>query len=486
MTAPRARILAIDDTPANLMTLGSALEGEFDLQFATSGSSGIALALATPPDLILLDVMMPEVDGYETYKRLLTQPGLKDIPVVFVTALNDIESEVTALSLGAADYITKPINVTIARHRIRNLVEREQLRRQVQQQRDQLEADVAVMHRSEDELRHLADAREQALQLLQQVANQVPGMVYQYRLRPDGTSCFPFASEAIRKIYGVSPQQVREDATAVFAHLHPDDLIGVQSSIAQSAQSLTPWIHEYRVKFDDGTEHWLLGNAIPQAEPEGGILWHGFITNITERKAMEEQVRQLAFYDSLTGLPNRRLLDDRLGQALIASKRSACYGTLMFLDLDNFKPLNDMYGHAVGDLLLIEVARRLSACVREMDTVARFGGDEFVVMISELTGNKAESTEQARSVAEKIRTSLAEPYLLNIPQPGKADAVVEHHCSASIGVVVFVNHEAPQADILKWGDLAMYQAKDAGRNAIRFYESQPLTTSLTIQPQNSD
>jgi diguanylate cyclase (GGDEF)-like protein/PAS domain S-box-containing protein len=428
--------------------------------------------------LILLDVMMPEVDGYETFKRMLAHPALKDIPVIFVTALNDIESEVAALSLGAADFITKPINVTIARQRICNLVERARLRRQVEIQRDQLEQDVSVMHRSKEELRKLSVEREQALHLLQQVANQVPGVVYQYRLRPDGSSCFPYASEAIRQIYGVSPEQVHEDATPVFANLHPDDMDGIQTSIAQSAKDLSPWVHEYRTKFDDGTVRWLLGNALPQAEPDGSVLWHGFITDISERKAMEEQVRHLAFYDVLTGLPNRRLLDDRLNQILMASKRSACYGALMFLDLDNFKPLNDMHGHAVGDLLLSEVAKRLNSCVREMDTVARFGGDEFVVMISDLSEDKAESTAKARSVAEKIRISLATPYQLTVSHPGMQDRLVQHHCSASIGVVVFVNHEDRQADILKWGDMAMYQAKDAGRNAIRFYDARPSDAGL--------
>jgi diguanylate cyclase (GGDEF)-like protein len=154
---------------------------------------------------------------------------------------------------------------------------------------------------------------------------------------------------------------------------------------------------------------------------------------------------------------------------MAASKRSGLYGALMFLDLDNFKPLNDAHGHGVGDLLLIEVARRLCGCVREMDTVARFGGDEFVVMLGELHTDRAQSTEQARVVAEKIRASVAEPYQLIVATPGQADTTVEHHCTVSIGVVVFANHENTQANILQWADTAMYQAKDAGRNTIRFH-----------------
>ena len=199
----------------------------------------------------------------------------------------------------------------------------------------------------------------------------------------------------------------------------------------------------------------------------------GFVTiyiDITERKAMEETVRHLAFYDALTNLPNRRLLDDRLSLTMAASKRSGSYGALMFLDLDNFKPLNDVHGHVVGDLLLIEVAKRLKGCIRETDTVARFGGDEFVVMLNELNTDKDLSIRQAEVIAEKIRSRLGEPYLLSVKREGQAEACVEHLCTVSIGVSLFINHEASPDDMLKWADAAMYQAKDAGRNSIRFYD----------------
>ncbi|MBI5920157.1 MAG: PAS domain S-box protein [Betaproteobacteria bacterium] len=196
-------------------------------------------------------------------------------------------------------------------------------------------------------------------------------------------------------------------------------------------------------------------------------------SDITERKQIEGQVQELAFYDPLTKLPNRRLLSDRLSQAMAACRRIGFHGALMFLDLDNFKPLNDKHGHVVGDLLLIEAAARLKSCVREMDTVARFGGDEFVVMISELDVDVKESAEQAGIIAEKIRAALSRPYLLKIQREGNVTATVEHHCTASIGVVLFGQHEAGQDDLLKCADAAMYQAKQEGRNLIRFYEPNP-------------
>jgi diguanylate cyclase (GGDEF)-like protein len=191
--------------------------------------------------------------------------------------------------------------------------------------------------------------------------------------------------------------------------------------------------------------------------------------DITERRLAEARIHHLAFHDPLTQLANRLTLMDRLQQGMAASKRSGCHGALLFLDLDNFKSVNDRHGHAAGDLLLIEAATRLSGCVRAVDTVARFGGDEFVVLLSELPAAAAEACAQARQVAEKIRHTLVQPYRLTIRQAGQADTGIEHQCTASIGVTLFMDHAASADDLLKWADAAMYQAKEAGRNRIAFH-----------------
>lgn len=193
--------------------------------------------------------------------------------------------------------------------------------------------------------------------------------------------------------------------------------------------------------------------------------------NITERKKSEEQIRTMAFYDTLTQLPNRRLLDDRLSRAMIASKRNNRYGALMFLDLDNFKPLNDKYGHGTGDLLLIEVAQRITRCVRGTDTVARFGGDEFVVMLDGLSTDRNESISEAEIVAEKIRRSIAEPFMLSMHKEGRGEVSIEHRCSTSIGVALFIGDGISSDDLLKRADMAMYRAKDKGRNRIHFFDA---------------
>lgn len=195
--------------------------------------------------------------------------------------------------------------------------------------------------------------------------------------------------------------------------------------------------------------------------------------DISDRKRSEAQIHDLAFYDVLTRLPNRRLLNDRLEQVMAASKRSGHYAALMFLDLDNFKPLNDEYGHEVGDMLLQEAAQRISSCVRETDTVARFGGDEFVVVLNELESKREGSAAQAQMIADKIRAAVSEPYSLTVQSISavSAEISVTHHCTSSIGVVVFMGHESLPAELIKRADISMYQAKVAGRNLIRFHDA---------------
>ncbi|MEY4883577.1 MAG: hypothetical protein RIS34_1431, partial [Pseudomonadota bacterium] len=186
-------------------------------------------------------------------------------------------------------------------------------------------------------------------------------------------------------------------------------------------------------------------------------------TDITSRKAAEEQIQSLAFFDPLTGLPNRRLLMDRLKQAMAAGSRRQHKGALLFIDLDNFKILNDTRGHATGDILLQQVAHRLSACIREGDTVARLGGDEFVVMLEDLNENAIEAATQAEIVGGKILESLNHIYQF---------ADFAHHSTPSIGVTLFGEHPEGIEEPLKRADLAMYQAKAAGRNSLRFFDLQ--------------
>ncbi|MDO8812590.1 MAG: EAL domain-containing protein [Gallionella sp.] len=205
---------------------------------------------------------------------------------------------------------------------------------------------------------------------------------------------------------------------------------------------------------------WLTITAL--TNEQGKITGYvAIFSDITARKQAEEEIHNLAFYDALTGLPNRRLLLDRFRLALSVSARSHHYGAVLFLDMDKFKTLNDTLGHNHGDLMLIEVAERIRSCVREVDTVARLGGDEFVVLIEEISTNAEEASQKVALIAEKIRATLAVPYRLK----GH-----EHHSSPSIGVCLYCGNEESMDTLLKHADMAMYQAKDSGRNAVRFFD----------------
>ncbi|MBK5970018.1 MULTISPECIES: bifunctional diguanylate cyclase/phosphodiesterase [Thiorhodovibrio] len=184
--------------------------------------------------------------------------------------------------------------------------------------------------------------------------------------------------------------------------------------------------------------------------------------DITARKKHEEQIRNLAYYDPLTELPNRRLLFDRLGHALMTSHRSRQYGALMMLDLDRFKAINDTLGHDVGDRLLIEAAQRMAASLREGDTISRLGGDEYVVLLEDLGTDEQAAANMTEMAAEKVRVALNAPYALTSAKPA-------YYCTPSIGLTLFYGHDISIEVLLKQADVALYQAKDAGRNTARFF-----------------
>ncbi|NDP37265.1 MAG: EAL domain-containing protein [Rhodoferax sp.] len=446
-------------------------------------------------------------------------------------------------------------------------------------------------------------ALQERLGFIQKITSRVPGMVFQLRLKNDGQFQFAYVSELVRVIYRVSPEQIMQDAAGTLKLHHPEDVHGFVASIKASARDISPWRHEYRLRFDDGEVRWLLGQAMPERELDGTVLWNGLISDITarkqseerlresearfraltelssdwyweqdaqfrfirvdsraqpallmpvesylgltrwdtpvqgvsqaqwaahraalqahetfhdfemqridaagrltwaaisgtpifdgqgqftgyrgigrdisERKRAEEKIERLAFYDVLTDLPNRRLLMDRLQQALVSSAREHGTGALLFIDLDNFKDLNDTQGHDVGDALLQQVAKRLLASVRETDTVARLGGDEFVVMLHGLDRDLAQATAQVEQVGKKIMEQLNQAYRL-----GSA----EHHSTPSIGATLFGNQQQRLEELLKQADLAMYEAKAAGRNTLRFFDPtmQALVTQRTALEQ---
>ena len=223
---------------------------------------------------------------------------------------------------------------------------------------------------------------------------------------------------------------------------------------------------------------WLTISAV---NGDDGAVAHyvGTFSDITLRKEAEEEIRVLAYYDSLTQLPNRRLFHDRLSHALLNSVRHRRQGALMLIDMDNFKNLNDSLGHDIGDQFLIEVARRLTSSVREGDTVARLGGDEFVVILEGLNDSPLVAT-QIESIAVKIQEVLAKAYELSLATGSEDAGSCQHHCSASIGIALFGSQSLPSSELMKRADTAMYQAKAMGRNTVCFFD-QSMQVAVTLR-----
>ena len=318
-------------------------------------------------------------------------------------------------------------------------------------------------------LQALVAERTQALQESQALYRLLTEDAQDVLWRTDGQLVLTYISPADEKMRGFRADEVV--GHSVFEMFTDEGVEVIKSMLrlramedaAGGTERFLRFQVEHRCK--DGRLIWGEVLSKPDRNAQGEIIgYHGITREITERKRLEEQVHQLAFHDPLTHLANRRLMLDHLEQAMSASKRSQRHGALLFLDLDNFKPLNDTHGHGVGDLLLIEVAERLKACVREADTVARFGGDEFVVLLCELSTQPGEAAEQAVAIAEKVRTRLAEPYVL---QSAPSAPAIRHECTASIGVAVFRGRDESQNAVIDRADAAMYRAKEEGRNRIQ-------------------
>jgi diguanylate cyclase (GGDEF)-like protein/PAS domain S-box-containing protein len=271
-------------------------------------------------------------------------------------------------------------------------------------------------------------------------------------------------SAVFDEIFGIGPDHPRSLA-AWLTWVHPDH----RAAFAQHIRDFLREGGQFEwqcpiLRTSDGTERWVKMSAELHLDEHGlPATLFGNVQDITEHKKAEAEIQQLAFYDSLTKLPNRRLLQERLTRAKTTNARTGVCGALMFIDIDNFKTLNDTRGHQIGDLLLEDVAKRLNAGVRQGDTVARFGGDEFIVMVDALSDDIEEATKQAGAIGDKLLARLAQPYALDGYQ---------HHCAASLGITLFCGADMSNDDLLKQADLAMYQAKAAGRNTKRFFDPQ--------------
>lgn len=284
--------------------------------------------------------------------------------------------------------------------------------------------------------------------LLDKLSAEVPGGIYQFRLRADGSSCFSYASEGLRDIYEIDPQLLRQDATAVFERIHPDDLLRVRTSIRSSAEQLTPWREEYRVLLPIAGQRWVRGEATPEPEADGSTLWHGYLTDISDLKRVEEELRALSVTDSLTGIHNRRYFQERLKSELERAQRDQLELAVIMLDIDHFKRINDQFGHAVGDHVLRSLCQRISQRLRRTDVFCRLGGEEFMVLCP------GSNVDQAYSLAVELWQGVR-----SVPVEGVGQV------TASFGVAGWRPGEGADALLLR-ADSGVYAAKLAGRDRV--------------------
>lgn len=282
-----------------------------------------------------------------------------------------------------------------------------------------------------------------------------------------------FYSDVFQRLLGFSSHDMGNRLDDWLKHVHPDDIHALKeviTSVRDGRQN--NFENEHRVLTQSGRCEWVLCRATSVNYDEAGHVKRiiGTLSNITHRKELEAQIRELAFYDPLTGLANRRLLDDRLAQLLLQLQRTGHYAAIMVFDLDRFKLINDQYGHAMGDQLLREVAARIRHGVRASDTVARFGGDEFVLLLSDLGADAEEARSSAQKIAEDIRVGLSNVYQLPTTDQDHQALMLHYQCFASIGIAVF---KAPvnRKYVFSTADKMMYQAKACGGNQVRLATS---------------
>ena len=306
--------------------------------------------------------------------------------------------------------------------------------------------------------------RLEAEERLRKLSSQVPGGLLQFVRHADGSYTVPYASSGFRKLYGLGDDEDMLSPQEFTAMVHAEDRQAFLDNARSGAVSGS-WEQEYRVRLRDGSVKWLQISAKPEPV-EDGIMWHGYISDITARKASETEIERLAFFDPLTGLPNRRMFMDRMSKAIRHCREGETSGALIFIDLDNFKALNDTRGHDVGDAFLVQVAGRLKGCVGPGDTVARIGGDEFVIIVGDAGRDEAAAARMAIFTGNKVLSALREDFCLG---------EFSHRFSASLGVVVFDGRGADTDEILRRADIAMYRVKGSGRNGMALYDHQSMS-----------
>jgi diguanylate cyclase (GGDEF)-like protein len=432
----KQRVLVADDDPTIRLLAKLAMEqAGFKVIEATDGLRAIESIQLAMPDLVLLDVTMPGLDGFATCKALRRMPEGERVPIIIITGLDDVESINRAYDAGATDFVSKPINWTVLNHRIRYIMRASQALNDAWENQTRLANAQRIAELGDwewDVTRSRFHASEQALRILGQLIS-VPSL-----------------------------ESLLED-------VHPDDVERVCSAIDAALERGEASTFDHRITIPGGQVRYVNHQIACLRVDQGGraIRLVGTVQDITRRKHNEERIRELAYFDTLTGLPNRLLLIDQIRSALAHAARNGTKVGVMFVDLDEFKRVNDTLGHDAGDELLRVIAGRITRSVRLTDAVsrvepdlsgssiARLGGDEFVVLLSQL-----KHPDDAAVVAGRMLEALIEPIAI-------ADQEIVISCS--IGIAISPEDGDSTEAILTSADMAMYQAKAKGKNNFQFY-----------------
>jgi predicted signal transduction protein with EAL and GGDEF domain/DNA-binding response OmpR family regulator len=443
---PKPLVLIVDDDTASRIILREALEqADYAVEEADDGAPAIAAFSVLAPDIVLLDIVMPTMDGFAACSAIRKLPDGAHVPIVMMTGLDDTAPIHRAFDVGATSFITKPINYPLLTYRLQYL-----LRGQ----------------RTADQLRE-SEARLSRAQRLAKLGH------WEWDPKLKGTHC----SEGLREICGLPPGQSSFTHRELLALVDPNDRRRVKSTIVGAIRARRGYSVEHRITTPAGVERIIYQEA--EVQVGSGYKFEricGIIQDVTERRRAEQKIRYLAFFDSVTGLPNRAFLKQLLNQAISSAKRLNRHLAVLFLDLDHFKRINDTLGHDAGDMLLQGVSKRLQSSLRcngdrggpnfeikdesgfttmGTDAVTRLGGDEFVILLTEL-GNP----ENAAVIARRLGQILAEPYFVK----GKEISV-----TSSIGIAVYPIDGGDVDTLLKNADAAMYDAKQNGRNCCQYF-----------------
>ena len=451
MTSANAHILVVDDDPTiRLLARKSLVKSNFKVIEARNGEECLSLYQEHKIDLVMLDVEMPKLDGHSTCIKLRKHLGAINVPILMVTGLDDDLSINRAFEAGATDFITKPINWGLLCHRLRYML-----------RNSQLVAELAHSRSSLNNAQRLAKLGSWDWHLS---TNKVQG------------------SEELYRLLGAEPHAIPANLNSILALTKEQDKEKVKTSVLSVLKTGTSSDIKYTIQCPDGGERIIYQQVIAIPDNQGRIKQlQGTLQDITARQQAEEQIRHLAYYDNLTNLPNRQMFQITIKKLLEMAQQNEQKLTIFFLDVDNFKRINDTLGHTIGDLFLKSVADKLLSFLsntnghittdesgyspQQITYLARFGGDEFI-----LAYNNLPNPDQASNKAQQLLTTLADP----VKVAGHQLSV-----SASIGIAMFPQHGTNEDELLRSADIAMHQAKRSGKNTYQFFH--PSMNKMSMQ-----